>query len=151
MNTIDLENESFSATVLVCLLELLGMQADESLPPLDYFGAGEGPSPNLEINAEKYLGLKPWGPGEGPGGTKILVDTGPLLPAANKKDPASGMATTFHWKCSASHGSRHGDGRGADHLYPGDVLGDDAARRFMKTLVGGAHEIAFMTRRARRA
>jgi hypothetical protein len=56
-------NESFSATI-VRLLEL-GIQADENLPPLDYFGAGEGPS-DLGINAEKYLGLKPWGPGEGP-------------------------------------------------------------------------------------
>jgi hypothetical protein len=56
-------DESFSATI-VRLLEL-GIQADENLPPLDYFGAGEGPA-DLGVNAEKYLGLKPWGPGEGP-------------------------------------------------------------------------------------
>lgn len=33
----------------------------------DWIGSGEGPG-DLSINAEKYLGLKPWGPGEEPGG-----------------------------------------------------------------------------------
>jgi hypothetical protein len=58
-------NESFSATI-VRLLEL-GIQAEGDQPPLDYIGAGESGLPDLGINAEKYLGLKPWGPGEGPG------------------------------------------------------------------------------------
>lgn len=57
------EGESFSAAV-VRLIEL-GAREDESFTPLDYFGSGEGPG-DLGINAEKYLGLKPWGPGEGP-------------------------------------------------------------------------------------
>lgn len=66
------EGESFSATV-VRLIELAAIDAapfegttDESEYPLGYIGAGEGGPPDLSINAEKYLGLKPWGPGEGP-------------------------------------------------------------------------------------
>jgi hypothetical protein len=58
-------DESFSATI-VRLLEF-GIQAEEDQPPLDYIGAGSSGLPDLGINAEKYLGLKPWGPGEGPG------------------------------------------------------------------------------------
>lgn len=58
------EGESFSATI-VRLVEL-GAREDEHHVPLDYIGSGEGPG-DLGINAEKYLGLKPWGPGEGPG------------------------------------------------------------------------------------
>lgn len=57
------EGESFSAA-LVRLIEI-GAREDEHHKPLDYIGAGEGPG-DLGINAEKYLGLKPWGPGEGP-------------------------------------------------------------------------------------
>jgi hypothetical protein len=57
------EGDSFSATV-VRLLEL-GAREDEQQVPLDYVGSGEEPG-DLGINAEKYLGLKPWGPGEGP-------------------------------------------------------------------------------------
>jgi predicted CopG family antitoxin len=57
------EGESFSATV-VRLIEL-GAREGEHEVPLDYIGSGEGPG-DLGINAEKYLGLKPWGPGEGP-------------------------------------------------------------------------------------
>ena len=66
------EGESFSATV-VRLIELGALDdepftgsVDESKFPLGYIGAGEGGPPDLSINAEKYLGLKPWGPGEGP-------------------------------------------------------------------------------------
>jgi hypothetical protein len=59
-----LPSESFSATV-VRLIEL-GAPDDRSTWP-DYIGSGEGGPPDLGINAEKYLGLKPWGPGEGPG------------------------------------------------------------------------------------
>ena len=57
------EGESFSAAV-VRLIEL-GARENEQDVPLDYIGSGEGPG-DLGINAEKYLGLKPWGPGEGP-------------------------------------------------------------------------------------
>lgn len=57
------EGESFSAAV-VRLIEI-GAWEQEHEVPLDYMGAGEGPG-DLGINAEKYLGLEPWGPGEGP-------------------------------------------------------------------------------------
>lgn len=59
------EGESFSATI-VRLIEFGALTADEKDWP-DYIGSGEGPG-DLGINAEKYLGLKPWGPGEAPGG-----------------------------------------------------------------------------------
>lgn len=57
------EGESFSATIV--RLAELGALEDEHDVPLDYIGSGEGPG-DLGINNEKYLGLKPWGPGEGP-------------------------------------------------------------------------------------
>jgi hypothetical protein len=57
------EGESFSAT-LVRLIELGALGDDESERP-DWIGSFEGPG-DLGINAEKYLGIKPWGPGEGP-------------------------------------------------------------------------------------
>ena len=53
------DGESFSATVLR-LIEL-GANAEDDQAPLEYFGSGEGPG-DLGVNAEKYLGLKPWGP-----------------------------------------------------------------------------------------
>jgi len=66
------EGESFSATI-VRLIELgvLGDELDAALDeneefPLGYIGASKGGPPDLAINAEKYLGLEPWGPGEGP-------------------------------------------------------------------------------------
>jgi len=65
------EGDSFSATV-ARLVELGAAEdidrdiaVDESEFPLGYIGSWEGPG-DLGINAEKYLGLKPWGPGEGP-------------------------------------------------------------------------------------
>jgi hypothetical protein len=66
------DGESFSATI-VRLIELgavedveLGPPVDEEELPLGYIGAGKGGPPDLSINAEKYLGLEPWGPGEKP-------------------------------------------------------------------------------------
>lgn len=65
------EGESFSATV-VRLVELGAAEdlepgpVDEREFPLGYIGAGRGGPPDLAINAEKYLGLEPWGPDEGP-------------------------------------------------------------------------------------
>lgn len=59
------EGESFSATV-VRLIELGALTPGKEDWP-DWIGSGEGPS-DLGINAEKYLGLKPWGPDEKPGG-----------------------------------------------------------------------------------
>jgi hypothetical protein len=65
------EGESFSATI-VRLIELGAVEdvefepVDEEEFPLGYIGAGKGGPPDLSINAEKYLGLKPWGPNEKP-------------------------------------------------------------------------------------
>ena len=58
-----LEGESFSATVLR-LIELGALEEGEADPP-DYIGLIEGPG-DWGINFEKYIGLKPWEPGEGP-------------------------------------------------------------------------------------
>lgn len=57
------EGESFSATVV--RLILLGALGDDRDSRPDWIGSFEGPG-DLGINAEKYLGIKPWGPGEGP-------------------------------------------------------------------------------------
>lgn len=59
------EGESFSATV-VRLIELGTLTpAKEDWP--DWIGSIEGGLPrDLSINLEKYLGIKPWEPGEGP-------------------------------------------------------------------------------------
>jgi hypothetical protein len=57
------EGESFSAT-LVRLIETGALGGDEGDWP-DWIGSFEGPG-DLSINLEKYLGIKPWGPGEGP-------------------------------------------------------------------------------------
>lgn len=57
------EGESFSATMLR-LIELGAVEDDrESWPK--WIGSIEGPG-DWGINFEKYIGLKPWGPGEGP-------------------------------------------------------------------------------------
>ena len=58
------EDESFSAAV-VRLIELGALTPGEEDWP-DWIGSFEGPG-DLGINAEKYLGLKPWGPDEIPG------------------------------------------------------------------------------------
>jgi hypothetical protein len=58
-----LDNESFSATT-VRLIELGALNADKEDWP-EWIGSIEGPG-DWGINFEKYIGLKPWGPGEGP-------------------------------------------------------------------------------------
>jgi len=57
------EGESFSATVLR-LVELGALGGGEEDWP-EWIGSIEGPG-DWGINFEKYVGLKPWGPGEGP-------------------------------------------------------------------------------------
>lgn len=65
------EGDSFSATI-VRLIEMGAVEdvdvipVDEEEYPLGYIGAGKGGPPDLSMNAEKYLGLKPWGPDEKP-------------------------------------------------------------------------------------
>ena len=57
------EGESFSSTI-VRLIELGALGGDEEDWP-EYIGSIEGPG-DWGINFEKYIGIKPWGPGEGP-------------------------------------------------------------------------------------
>jgi hypothetical protein len=56
-------NESFSATV-VRLIQIGALDGGEGDWP-EWFGSIEGPG-DWGINFEKYIGLKPWGAGEGP-------------------------------------------------------------------------------------
>ena len=58
-----LGDESFSATA-VRLIELGALDDDREDWP-EWIGSIEGPG-DWGINFEKYIGLKPWGPGEGP-------------------------------------------------------------------------------------
>lgn len=67
-----LEGESFSATV-VRLLQIGALDDRESWP--DWIGSFEGPG-DLGVNFEKYLGIKPWGPGEEPGRFPSEEDSG---------------------------------------------------------------------------
>lgn len=58
------EGDSLSDTI-VRMFESGDLAYDkEELP--DWMGSFEGPG-DLGINAEKYLGIKPWDPGEEPG------------------------------------------------------------------------------------
>ncbi len=57
------EGESFSATVLRLIEQGALGTGEEDWP--EWFGSIEGPG-DWGINFEKYIGLKPWGPGEGP-------------------------------------------------------------------------------------
>ncbi|HEX5763628.1 MAG TPA: hypothetical protein VFY04_10985 [Solirubrobacterales bacterium] len=56
------EGESFSGA-LVRLVEQGALSGDDQERP-DWIGVGEGPG-DLSMNLEKYLGIKPWGTGEG--------------------------------------------------------------------------------------
>lgn len=75
---------------------------------------------------------------------KILIDAGPLVSAIDKADPAHRMASTIlsHLRRAAIVPSPVMVE--VDHLARRRV-GDEAAHSFMKTVVGGAHEIAFAT------
>jgi hypothetical protein len=56
------EGESFSAAI-ARLVEIGAREGEQASWP-DWIGSGEGPG-DLGVNAEKYLGLKPWGSEEG--------------------------------------------------------------------------------------
>jgi len=58
--------ESFSATVARLIVDASPRLDDDDDSAFEWIGSFEGPG-DLSINAEKYLGLKPWGPGEKPG------------------------------------------------------------------------------------
>ena len=75
---------------------------------------------------------------------KLLVDTGPLLSALDRNDPAHGMATAILGRLRRDAIVPSPVMVEVDHLAR-KRIGDYAARSFMKTVVGGAHEIAFAT------
>ena len=58
--------ESFSATVARLIVDASPRLDDDDDSAFEWIGSFDGPG-DLSINAEKYLGLKPWGPGEKPG------------------------------------------------------------------------------------
>lgn len=75
---------------------------------------------------------------------KILVDTGPLVSAIDKKDPAFAMAGTALETLRRNAIVPSPVIVEADHLVRKRV-GNHAARRFLKTVAGGGHEVAFLT------
>ncbi len=75
---------------------------------------------------------------------KVLVDTGPLVSAIDTKDPACDMAVTVLESLRRNAIVPSPVVVEVDHLARKRV-GDDAARRFLKTVAGGGHEIAYVT------
>lgn len=75
---------------------------------------------------------------------KILVDTGPLLAAIDRRDPANEMASAALQRLRRSAIVPSPVIVEVDHLARKRV-GGEAARRFLKTVSGGGHEVAFVT------
>jgi uncharacterized protein len=75
---------------------------------------------------------------------KILIDTGPLVSAIDGDDLAHGMASTALQRLRRNAVVPSPVMVEVDHLVRRRV-GDSAARRFLKTVARGAHEIAYMT------
>ncbi|MEX0972069.1 MAG: PIN domain-containing protein [Solirubrobacterales bacterium] len=75
---------------------------------------------------------------------QIVIDTGPLVSALDKSDPAHQMASTALRRLRRMGVVPSPVMIEVDHLAR-NRLGGDAARRFLKTVVGGSHEIAYMT------
>jgi len=75
---------------------------------------------------------------------KVVVDAGPLISAIDEDDPAYEMATAALGWLRRSAIVPSPVMVEVDHLARRRV-GAAAARTFMKTVVGGAHEIAFVT------
>jgi hypothetical protein len=75
---------------------------------------------------------------------KVLIDTGPLVAAIDKKDPAYDMAATALESLRRNAIVPSPVVVEVDHLARRRV-GNDAARRFLKTVAGGGHEIAYLT------
>jgi uncharacterized protein len=74
----------------------------------------------------------------------ILIDTGPLVSAIDRRDPACAMAVAALGRL------------GRDAIVPSPVLvevdhlarkrvGADPARRFLKNIAGGSHRVSYMT------
>lgn len=75
---------------------------------------------------------------------KILIDTGPLVSAIDEADPAHEIASTALQQLRRNGIVPSPVMIEVDHLARRRI-GDEAARRFLNTVAGGAHEIAFMT------
>lgn len=75
---------------------------------------------------------------------KILIDTGPLVSAIDEGDPACDMAVTALERLRRNAIVPSPVVVEVDHLTRRRV-GDEAARRFLKTVAGGGHEIAYVT------
>jgi uncharacterized protein len=75
---------------------------------------------------------------------KILVDTTPVVAAANKRDAAHQMAQTAMGKLRREAVIPSPVLVEADHLIR-DRVGDDAAQKFLRAIADGTHEVAYMT------
>jgi len=75
---------------------------------------------------------------------KILIDTGPLVSAIDDADPAHTLASTALQRLRRVAVVPSSVLVEVDHLVRRRV-GDAAARRFLKTVTAGAHEIAYLT------
>jgi uncharacterized protein len=74
----------------------------------------------------------------------VLIDTGPLVSAVDKRDPAMSMAVAALGRLGRSAIVPLPVVVEVDHLVRKRV-GDDAARRFLKNIAGGSHEVAYVT------
>jgi predicted nucleic acid-binding protein len=75
---------------------------------------------------------------------KVLIDTGPLVSALDKDDPAHTIASNVLDRLRRSAIVPSPVMVEVDHLARKRV-GDEAARRFLKAVARGAHEVAYMT------
>jgi predicted nucleic acid-binding protein len=74
----------------------------------------------------------------------ILIDTGPLVSAIDRTDPAYAMSIAALGRLGRNAIVPSPVVVEVDHLARRRV-GEEAARRFLKTVVGGGHEIAYAT------
>lgn len=75
---------------------------------------------------------------------KILVDTTPVVAAANKRDRAHKLALTAMGKLRRDAVIPSPVLAEADHLIR-DRVGDAAARGFLRAIARGTHEVAYLT------
>ena len=75
---------------------------------------------------------------------QIVIDTGPLVSALDRSDPAHAISAATLRRLRRVGVVPSPVMVEVDHLVRRRV-GDEAARRFLKTVAGGAHEIAYMT------
>ena len=75
---------------------------------------------------------------------RVLADTGPLVAAANPRDEAHPLATELVTELGRELTVLEPVVVETDHLLRGRV-GSPAARAFLRSLVSGEHEVAFLT------